>query len=122
MEVANQVKTDTADPLLVSRVRAIADDIDLAWRESVGVRFDVLLESYTPDRKVSTIIAVRLVAGLGLAESKSLVEGPLPGVVLRGLLLEQAEQSCCILERGERVRLPDHQKICSASLRVATSA
>jgi uncharacterized protein (TIGR02996 family) len=95
----------------------------LEWREQVGKRFDVVLESWLSARKIDIIGAVRFHTGLGLKEAKDLVEAA-PHVVRNHLLLEEAEQVKVGLETEpwhEHVRqAPDDTPRCRASIKAAS--
>jgi uncharacterized protein (TIGR02996 family) len=58
--------------------------------ESLPGPFRVVLHRYRPDKKISTIKAVRQLTGLGLVEAKNLSEA-LPAVVLREVDLLRAQ-------------------------------
>lgn len=59
--------------------------------------FDIKVESYDAAGKIKVIKEVRGITGLGLKESKELVEG-LPGVVKKGVPKEEAEKFKAQLE------------------------
>lgn len=58
-----------------------------AWRDLVGKRFNVVLESFRKERKIETVAVVRLVTGVGLKDAKDMVEAA-PTLVRKGILLE----------------------------------
>ena len=74
--------------------------------EEAKTTFDVVLTSTAPDKKIAVIKAVReLMAGLGLAEAKALVEGA-PKTVLDGVEKPDAEAAKKKLEdAGGKVEL-----------------
>lgn len=53
--------------------------------------FDVVLESFAADKKITVIKVVRAATGLGLKEAKDLVEGA-PAKVKEGISKEDAEK------------------------------
>ncbi len=59
--------------------------------------FDIKIEAYDAAGKIKVIKEVRAITGLGLKESKEMVEG-LPGVVKKGVAKEEAEKFKAQLE------------------------
>lgn len=73
------------------RLAQLAEKIDPAWIASVSRRRRVVLISFTLQHKIAVIKVVRDVTGLGLKESKDLVES-VPAPVKDDLSREEAEQ------------------------------
>ena len=53
--------------------------------------FDVLLVGFPADKKIALIKMVREILGLGLLESKAVVEGTLPRAIKEGVSKEEAD-------------------------------
>ena len=118
VEVAERIKTNRPHRRLATRVRPLAEGVELSWREVAGKRFSLRLDSCKPARRVVTIIATRGVTGVGLAEAISIVDRA-PIIVLEQLLLEDADRLRRDLESGHRegqVRQTPRQKCCSVSI------
>jgi uncharacterized protein (TIGR02996 family) len=91
------------------------------WRKQAGKRFDAVLESVDPERKLDTVGAVRHQLGLGLADAKHLVEAA-PIVMRRGILLEESLRLKQALEFGawhEGYSPPESRARCTVVIREA---
>jgi ribosomal protein L7/L12 len=68
--------------------------------------FDLILNQFPRERKISIIKAVRMITGLGLKEAKELVESSMPVVVKQRLSAIEAEKAQALLqESGAKVSL-----------------
>ncbi len=91
------------------RLEELQPKIDPNWLMRLGCLFRLLLRSYPPDYKIQTIKCVRELTGLGLKETKDLVEKPLPQVIVEGLTREQAERARQLFQgHADVVIEPDH--------------
>ncbi len=118
VEVAARIKANRPYRRLASQVGPLAEGIELSWREVAGKRFSLRLDSTEPTFKTTTIIAVRGITEVGLAEAKSLVERA-PVVVHERLLLEDADRFRGYLEAGHweaQVRQTPRRKCCRVSI------
>src|SRR5262249_34283625 len=96
--------------------------LDPLWCAAAGKKFDLILQSFGPSQKITMVVGVRSVTGLGLRESKDLVEAA-PTPVKRSVLWEEAE---AIKERFEVAdwwpeqagyqKLTDGPKACTLSI------
>ena len=66
---------------------------------SEQTEFTVVLASVTPDKKINVIKEIRAITGLGLKESKDLVEGA-PKNVKEGISKEDAAKLKDVLEKA----------------------
>ncbi|WP_088256217.1 ribosomal protein L7/L12 [Fimbriiglobus ruber] len=73
----------------VTRLYKLSETLNAEWREAVGKRYDLVLDSVRPDSVDITIDAVRGITGLGLDASRRLVRGT-PSVIRKSLFLEDA--------------------------------
>lgn len=67
--------------------------------EPEQTEFDVVLTGYDATKKVAVIQAVRKLTGLGLKESKAVVEG-IPTAVKEGISKEEAEAAAAALQEA----------------------
>jgi len=83
-------KTLAAGQLNVPRMVSLAPSLPLAWRELVGRRFSVIFKgSGDHAKKANTILCIREITGVALAEAKRMYEQP-PCTLLGWVLFEQA--------------------------------
>jgi uncharacterized protein (TIGR02996 family) len=120
-ELAARAGSQRPSAELRARLRDLSETIGRDWREAVGGRFDLVLISVRPGQVVPTIAVLREMVGCGIPEAMRLVERPLPAVVLRGLLREDAEKRQEELEVGSHplfrpARLPPGEKWCSVEI------
>jgi large subunit ribosomal protein L7/L12 len=80
------------------RLAELGKQLDPAWIVSVSRRRKVVLISFAPEHKIEVIKAVREVTGLGLKESKDLVESA-PAPIKIDLTLEEAVQLAQCFQR-----------------------
>jgi uncharacterized protein (TIGR02996 family) len=78
-------------PRVLRRLAELQAQLDPAWLKAVGRRRKVVLVSCPPLEKIQVIKVVREVTGLGLKESKDLVESTRP-TIKDDLTFEEAEQ------------------------------
>lgn len=105
---------------LQSQLYELAKNTDQGWREKVGKRFHLVLIS-VGDRKIATIKNIRAATGLGLYDSKVLVESTLPALVKGFLLREGAELLRWELEVGYTLsadgqKRPNSERYCTAAI------
>jgi large subunit ribosomal protein L7/L12 len=74
-----------------ARLAELRDQIDPDWLAALGGRQDLVLTSFRPEYKIAVIKVVREITGLGLAESKDLVERA-PCTIKRDVELADAEK------------------------------
>ncbi len=122
VEISERIEQNRPYRRLMTRYRSIADQLEQSWRDVVGKRFRLRLNSIDPNNRINAIVAVRGVVGLGLANAKTLVEST-PIIVLERLLLEVADRHRYDLESSYwpghlplPERLPKGQKCCSVSI------
>jgi uncharacterized protein (TIGR02996 family) len=76
---------------------ALAAGLKPEWMDLVGLKCDLLLQSFRDTCKISVIKAVREVTGLGLRETVDLVQSA-PSVILRHVSILRAIQGKASLE------------------------
>ncbi len=124
VEAAKGVTQSPPDTRALAELRRVADQFETGWREIVGKRFDLVLESFEPNQKIRTIVDVRAVTGWGSAEAKDCVDR-VPSVAVERLLLEDADRLRDDLESGTWTanefrpagRLPAGETCCRVSIR-----
>jgi uncharacterized protein (TIGR02996 family) len=130
VEIASRCRQGQNADELVSRLRGLAQGIDEEWREAVGVRYDVVLESFLVEMKICTIRNLRMLTGLTLKPAKDAVESA-PTVVRASVTRENAEVAKEVLEaqywksgpdgHTEIDRARDSRPCCRVVLRLAAA-
>lgn len=100
-----------------ARLATLAESLPADWLDAIGRRYDIVLTA-SGTSKIMTIVALRSVTGLGLADAKDLVDsvGPTRSVVIReNVERKAAEQiiaafkdtdaSLYMLSRGRNAKL-----------------
>ena len=108
---------------LRAAVRAARVAAPAEWRDRVGPWFEVVLEDVRPERKISTVKAIRAATPRGLAEAKAVLDAVLDGsptVVAHRLTLDQAEGLRERLEAEPWPAAPGPSRVpqCRTSLRL----
>jgi uncharacterized protein (TIGR02996 family) len=94
-------KTLAADQPNVRRILSLVPSLPLPWRASAGRRFSFIFKgSDDPAKKPNTMVCIREITGVGLAEAKRMYEQP-PCTLLGWVLFEQA-----IAARTHFLRVP----------------
>jgi len=94
---------------ILMRHAELRHQIDPTWLARVFNVWAVVLHSYPPNSKISTIKAVRsIVHGMGLKEAKDFVESPLPRVIRDWLTFDEADALRLLFEPGIHVTVEPH--------------
>ncbi len=125
VEIASRCRQDRATDDLCARLAELARGIDKDWREAVGIRYDVVLETVVPRMWIRVLVALRALTGLGLRDAVDVVRSA-PAVVRASVLREDADAFKEDLEdgygpgrMGKLERLPKSQSCCRVAVRLA---